>query len=70
MNVTNDFDKHPDFIVYSEAPFNGNAPLAFLVQEFITENDVFFARNHGTVPQVKKEDFRLNVDGLVRTPTT
>ncbi|MBA3874189.1 MAG: molybdopterin-dependent oxidoreductase [Anaerolineae bacterium] len=53
-------------MVYSETPFNGNAPLAFLVQEFITANDVFFSRNHGTIPQVNKDDFRLTVNGMVK----
>lgn len=70
MSVVSEYQKHPDFIVYSETPFNGSAPLAFLVQEFITANDVFFTRNHGTVPQVNKEDFRLTVNGLVKRPTT
>jgi sulfite oxidase len=70
LNIIEEYEKHPDFIVYSEAPFNGSAPLAFLVQEFITNNDVFFTRNHGTIPQVNRENFRLSVDGMVRTPTT
>ncbi len=70
MSVVSEYQKHPDFIVYSETPFNGSAPLAFLVQEFITANDVFFTRNHGTIPQVNKEDFRLTVNGLVKRPTT
>jgi len=70
LNVASEHQKHPDFIVYSDAPFNGSAPLAFLVQEFITANDLFFTRNHGTIPQVNKQDFRLTVNGLVKKPTT
>ena len=66
MNVVSEYQKHPDFIVYSEVPFNGSAPLEFLVQEFITANDVFFTRNHGTIPEVKQEDFRLTIGGMVK----
>lgn len=69
MNVVSEHQKHPDYIVYSETPFNGSAPLAFLVQEFITANDVFFTRNHGSIPQVNKADFRLTVSGMVNKPT-
>ncbi len=70
MNVVKEYHKHPDYIVFSETPFNGNAPLAFLVQEFITANDLFFTRNHGTIPYVDTDTYRLTIDGLVKKPLT
>lgn len=60
--------KHPSFIVQSEDPFNGNAPLDLLFQEFITDESLFFARNHGSIPDVDPATYRLTVDGMVQNP--
>lgn len=62
------FSKHPSFIIQSEDPFNGNAPLTLLFQEFITDEALFFARNHGDIPDVDPAAYRLTVDGMVRQP--
>jgi sulfite oxidase len=62
------YDKHADFIVQAEQPFNGNAPLSYLCQQFMTPNELFFVRNHGAVPEVDPNDYRLCVDGLVKKP--
>src|SRR5512134_646418 len=62
------YDKHPDFIVQAEEPFNGNPPLTFLCQEFVTSNDLFFSRNHGNIPQIEPAAYRLTVGGLVKKP--
>jgi sulfite oxidase len=59
------FDKRPDFVVRSESPFNGGPPLEVLAADFLTPTDSFFIRNHGDVPEVDTEGFRLAVDGLV-----
>lgn len=68
MNGVTRYDKHPAFIVQAEEPFNGNAPLEFLCQEFVTSTDLFFCRNHGNVPAVDGNSYRLTVDGMVKTP--
>jgi sulfite oxidase len=61
------FDKHPDFIVRQADPFNGGPPPERLAGSFITSNDLFFSRNHGGVPTVDRDAYRLTVDGLVET---
>lgn len=61
-------EKHPDFVFLTHEPMNGSPPMPFLVQEFITPVDLFFIRNHGTVPQINPDDFRLTIDGLVNKP--
>jgi len=61
------FDKHPDFIVRQPEPFNGGPPPERLAGSFITSNDLFFSRNHGGVPTVDRDAYRLTVDGLVET---
>ncbi len=68
MNDVTQQQKHPNFIVVSEDPFNGSAPMAFLVQEFVTPNDIFFSRNHGTIPDVDANEYRLTVGGMVKKP--
>lgn len=62
------FEKHPDFIVRVEHPFNGGAPPSLAVQHVITPNDLFFVRSHADVPTVDPAAYRLTVDGLVRQP--
>lgn len=62
------YDKHRDFIVQSESPFNGNPPLSVLIQQFITPVEWFFTRNHGNIPVVDPANYCLTVDGLVEKP--
>jgi sulfite oxidase len=62
------YHKHSDFIVQSEQPFNGSAPLSYLCQQFMTPIELFFARNHGTIPEVDAAAYRLQIDGLVDRP--
>lgn len=62
------FHKHPGYLVRSETPFNGGAPLDLLRQEAITPPELFFVRNHGDVPSVDPASYRLAVDGLVDSP--
>jgi sulfite oxidase len=61
------FDKHPDFIVRQPEPFNGGPPSERLAGSFITSNDLFFSRNHGGVPTVNRDAYRLTLDGMVET---
>jgi len=55
-------------IVHEERPFNAEPPLARLRQSFLTPKDLFFSRNHGSIPEVDPEGYRLVVGGLVDRP--
>lgn len=59
------FGKHSRFVVRSESPFNGGAPLDLLGADPITPTPLFYVRNHADVPEVDRAAFRLVVDGLV-----
>jgi sulfite oxidase len=60
------FDKHDEFVIRSENPFNGGAPLNLLTQNQITPTNLFFVRNHGDVPEVNIDSYRLNINGKVK----
>jgi DMSO/TMAO reductase YedYZ molybdopterin-dependent catalytic subunit len=53
--------------IMTERPLNAETPNAFL-RSWITDNDVFFKRNQGQIPQepVSLADWRLSVEGLVK----
>lgn len=70
MSIIELQEKHPDFIIHQHDPLNGNAPLLFLAQEFITPNDLFFVRNHGNIPAIDPLAYRLTVDGMISKPLT
>ncbi len=53
-------------VVRQEEPFNGEAPLDRLLDEFITPLHLFFVRSHGLVPRIDPASFRLSVAGRVR----
>ncbi len=55
--------------VMSTKPLNAETPKIFL-RTWITDNDVFFKRNQGQVPEepVSLADWRLSVEGLVKNP--
>lgn len=59
------FDKHSDLIVRQESPFNAEPPRRRVVDEFLTPEGLFFVRNHGNVPEISPDDYRLSVTGLV-----
>jgi len=53
--------------VMTERPLNAETPNASL-RSWITDNDVFFKRNQGQIPEtpVSLADWRLSVEGLVK----
>jgi sulfite oxidase len=55
-------------IVRSEHPFNAETPESVLCRRPVTPTVDFFVRTHGPVPIVDSDDYRLTVDGEVRTP--
>ncbi len=63
-------DKDPTFIVRSESPVCGGPPLARLVERHLTWREDFFVRNHGAIPDLDVDGWRLIVEGLVNRPAT
>jgi sulfite oxidase len=60
--------KHPDAIIQTQQPLNLEAPLGPLRQSFVTPKELFYVRNHGTLPEVDPSSYRLEVSGLVERP--
>ena len=59
------WDKRKDTIVHEQSPFNAEPSPAALAENVITSVDTFYSRNHGPVPDIAAEQWRLTVDGLV-----
>src|SRR3712207_6160559 len=68
MNDRMPFGKHPELIVQQEQPFNAEAPLPLLREHAVTPTELFFVRNHGAVPEIDADQFRLRVGGMVAQP--
>ncbi|MEX2262479.1 MAG: sulfite oxidase [Bryobacteraceae bacterium] len=60
---------HPKLIPRSQEPPNLETPVQLLA-DWITPNEVFFIRCHLAPPDVRLEDWKLQVTGLVRQPVT
>jgi sulfite oxidase len=56
-------EKHPDLIVRAAEPFNAGPPPALLGRQWVTPTELFFVRNHGTVPVLAADSYRLVVRG-------
>src|SRR5438445_1287496 len=52
-----------ELIVRTEDPLNAETPLGLLVSSHVTPTQIFFVRNHGSVPAVDPESYRLTVGG-------
>jgi sulfite oxidase len=61
-------DKRPEMVVQDQQPFNAESPLELLRQSFVTSVDLFYVRNHGTIPEVDPASYRLAVSGMVERP--
>ena len=61
-------DKHPSMSVHERQPFNAEPPLVRLRRSFLTPRELFFSRNHGSIPDVAPDVYRLPVGGLVDEP--
>lgn len=55
-------------IVHGRCPFNAEAVPSALARDEITALDAFYCRNHGPVPEIAVDDWRLRVHGLVTKP--
>jgi sulfite oxidase len=62
------FGKHRETLVRQEDPFNAGPPPELLGRSLVTPNELFFVRNHGAVPHIDAESYRLAVTGMVRRP--
>lgn len=58
-------DKDPRFLLWSDAPLNGEPPVDLLAQSFRTPTELFYVRCHGDVPRIEPQAYRLVVEGLV-----
>lgn len=54
--------------VLQEHPLNAGPALDRLCRAFITPRELFYVRNHGSLPVVRPEEWALTVTGMVRTP--
>ncbi|HKR03922.1 MAG TPA: molybdopterin-dependent oxidoreductase [Bacteroidia bacterium] len=59
------FKKDPNLIVHTTTPVNAEPPIDKLRENFITPQELFYIRNHGEVPDIDINTFRLKVNGLV-----
>lgn len=60
----------PRMIVHRGTPLNAEPRGALLRSSFLTGQDNFYIRNHGTIPTLLVETYRLQLQGDGVTPTT
>jgi sulfite oxidase len=60
--------KRDEMVVHSNHPYNAEPPPAVLAGNDITPIDAFYARNHGTIPDIAPSQWQLTVDGRVGRP--
>jgi len=59
---------NPSLTVHSENPFNAESSPAILCETFITPEEHFFIRTHGSIPEIDSEQYKLRVTGMVQRP--
>lgn len=60
--------KRDDMLVHQREPFNAEPPRRALARRAITDLETFYSRNHGPIPRIDADAWRLEVDGLVERP--
>lgn len=60
--------KSGEMTVHEVEPFNAETPLPALAQAPVTDAETFYVRNHGPVPELDAQRWRLSVHGLVQRP--
>lgn len=60
--------KREGMIVHNQSPFNAEPHASALADGDLTPLDAFYCRNHGPIPDVVPEEWRLTVDGMVDKP--
>lgn len=64
------WDKRSDMVVHEVEPYNAESNPAVLVEDFLTDADRFYSRNHGPVLDISTVDWTLTLGGLVGAPMT
>src|SRR5438067_637491 len=62
-------DGKSELIVRSAIPQNLETPI-YLLNTWITPNDLFYVRSHQSTPRIDLAEWRLKVDGEVNQPLT
>ncbi len=58
--------KNPtSMIVHQVHPLNAGSSLDVIRASFYTPQESFFIRNHGTIPEIESEQYRLAISGMV-----
>ncbi len=57
--------KKAEMVVFSVEPYNAGPPIEKMAENFITDIELFYVRNHGTIPEIAAQDFTLEVGGMV-----
>lgn len=68
--TTTMWGKRGDMIVRAYLPYNAEPPPAVLAAGDITPIEAFYARNHGPIPNIAPQRWRLTVDGRVDEPVS
>ena len=67
-STTDPTTKHPGVMIRREQPLNAETPLELLRRDYVTSRELFYVRNHGSLPAVDPATYRLTVAGLVARP--
>lgn len=57
--------KRGDMVVHEVQPYNAEPPRAALAAQVVTPVDTFYGRNHGVIPEIDPQAWRLRIDGMV-----
>ena len=60
--------KNAGVTVHEVEPFNAESAYSALARESVTSADAFYVRNHGPVPELDAQQWRLSIEGLVQQP--
>jgi sulfite oxidase len=55
-------------VVHELEPYNAEPTPSALAEHALTPVGVFYERNHGTIPVIAPEEWRLRIDGMVDRP--
>jgi sulfite oxidase len=69
LDFSNDPKDRPRTLhIHQKEPFNAEPEhLSDLISHNITPTHLVYGRNHGPIPNVKEDEYTLNVNGLVNT---
>ncbi len=62
--------KREDMVVHEQHPYNAEPPRAALAGQPVTATDTFYSRNHGPVPDIETQSWRLRLGGTVQRPVS